>query len=131
MTLAAALKRWNVVMTAFDVALGSGTLLAPRATLKALGHDKPSKDAEHLFRRCGPIWLTFAAAHAVAATRGTEPDWWALAWLRGTEIATDAVWSASPALSRPGARTALRLAGVANAAMALGFAHVAREARRA
>ena len=130
MTLAAALKRWNVVMTAFDVALGSGTLLAPRATLKALGHDKPSRDAEHLFRRCGPIWLTFAAAHAVAATRGTEPDWWALAWLRGTEIATDAVWSASPALSRPGARTTLRLASVANVAMALGFAHVAREARR-
>ena len=131
MTLTAALKRWNVVMTAVDAALGSATLLAPRATLKALGHDKPSRDAEHLFRRCGPIWLTFAAAHAVAATRGTEPDWWALAWLRGTEIATDAVWSASPALSRPGARTALRLAGVANAAMALGFAHVAREARRA
>ena len=117
-------------MAAFDLALGSGTLLAPRTTLKALGHDKPSRDAEHLFRRCGPIWLTFAAAHATAAARGAEADWWALAWLRGTEIATDAVWSASPALSRPGARAGLRLAGVANLAMALGFAHVARETRR-
>jgi hypothetical protein len=130
MTLATALKRWNVVMAAFDVALGTGTLLAPRATLKALGHDKPNRDAEHLFRRCGPIWLTFAAAHALAATRGSEADWWALAWLRGTEIATDAVWSASPALSRPGARAGLRAAGIANLAMALGFAHVARETRR-
>ena len=33
-----------------------------------LGHDEPSPEAAHLFRRCGPIWLTFAAAHAVAAT---------------------------------------------------------------
>jgi hypothetical protein len=129
-TLSAALKRWNVVMTAFDVVLGSGTLLAPRATLRALGHDKPSADAEHLFRRCGPIWLTFAAAHAVAAARGAEQDWWALAWLRGTEIATDAVWSVSPALSRPGARAALRLAGVGNALMALGFGRLALETRR-
>ncbi len=32
-----------------------------------LGHDEPSPDAAHLFRRCGPIWLTFAAAHAMAA----------------------------------------------------------------
>src|SRR4051794_1126325 len=130
MTLPDALKRWNVVMAGFDLALGSGALLAPRAVLSVLGHDRPSRDAEHLFRRCGPIWLTFAAAHALAAVRGTEADWMALAWLRGTEIATDAVWSASPALSRPGARAGLRLAGVANAAMALGFAHVARETRR-
>jgi len=130
MTPADAIKRWNLVMTAFDLVLGSGTLLAPRATLRALGHDKPSADAEHLFRRCGPIWLTFAAAHAVAAARGAEQDWWALAWLRGTEIATDAVWSASPALSRPGARAALRVAGVGNALMALGFGRMALATRR-
>ena len=49
-------------------------------------------------RRCGPIWLTFAAAHAVAARRNRPEDWWALAWLRGTELATDVVWSRSVAL---------------------------------
>ena len=53
-------------------------------------------------------------------------DWWALAWLRGTEIATDALWSESPALSRPGAKLGLRLAGVANLAMAAGFGRLAR-----
>ena len=114
MTPADAIKRWNLVMTGFDLVLGSGTLLAPRATLRVLGHDKPSADAEHLFRRCGPIWLTFAAAHAVAAARGAEQDWWA----------------ASPALSRPGARAALRAAGVGNALMALGFGRMALATRR-
>ena len=49
-----------------------------------------------------------------------------MAWLRGTEIATDVVWSASPALSRPGARTRLRLAGVFNLSVALGFGWLAR-----
>jgi hypothetical protein len=84
-------------MIAFDLALGTGALLAPDATLRALGHAPPSEDARHLFRRCGPIWLTFAAAHAVAAIRDRPEDWHALAWLRGTEIATDIVWSRSPA----------------------------------
>src|SRR5947209_3074659 len=91
-------------MIGFDLALGSGALLAPQATLKVLGHEAPSPDAEHLFRRSGPVWLTFAAAHAMAALSGRPEDWWALAWLRGTEIATDVVWSRSPALTRPGAR---------------------------
>ena len=129
MDLEAALLRTNTFMVGFDLALGTGTLLAPRQTLAVLGHDAPSEDAQHLFRRCGPIWLTFAAAHALAATRGDRRDWWALAWLRGTEIATDVVWSGSPALTRPGARQGLWLAGVANALMALGFAHLARRRR--
>jgi|SRR5579884_754455 len=116
----------NRGMVAFDLALGSGALLAPRRTLWLLGHELPSEDALHLFRRCGPIWLTFAAAHAVAAARGEPQDWWALAWLRATEIATDAVWSASPALSRPGAKLGLRLAGAANLAMAAGFGRLSR-----
>jgi hypothetical protein len=120
-----ALRLTNRNMIAFDLALGSGALLAPRTTLALLGHDRPSDDAEHLFRRCGPIWLTFAAAHAVAELRGAERDWWALAWLRGTELATDVVWSRSAAFSRPGARTGLWLAGAANAAMAVGFAWLA------
>jgi hypothetical protein len=68
------------------------------------------------------VWLTFAVAHAVAERRGSRPDWWALAWLRGTEIATDALWAAtSPGFTRPGARLGLFLAGVGNLGMALGF----------
>ena len=120
------LERANRGMIGFDVALGTAALLAPRRTLRALGHDDPSPDAEHLFRRCAPIWLTFAAAHALAAARGTPRDWWALAWLRGTEVATDVVWSRSPAWSRPGAREGLWAAGVANLAMAIGFGALAR-----
>ncbi len=128
--LALTLRRLNRGMVAFDLALGSGALLAPDATLKLLGHEEPSEDARHLFRRCGPIWLTFAAAHAVAATRDRPQDWWALAWLRGTEIATDVVWSASPAVSRPGAKVGLWLAGAFNLAAAAGFARLASSPRR-
>jgi hypothetical protein len=121
-----ALRLTNRNMVAFDLALGSGALLAPAATLRVLGHQAPSPDALHLFRRCGPIWLTFAAAHAVAERRDDPADWWALAWLRGTELATDVVWSASPAFSRPGARAGLWGAGAANLAMAIGFGWLAR-----
>jgi hypothetical protein len=126
-TLADHLRRTNAFMVAFDLALGTGALLAPTATLRVLGHEAPSRDAEHLFRRCAPIWLTFAAAHAMAASRGHERDWYALAWLRGTEMATDIVWSRSPAFTRPGARAGLWYAGLSNAAMAAGFAWLARE----
>jgi hypothetical protein len=129
-TLDEALRITNRNMIAFDVALGTGALLAPGATLAALGHERPSPDARHLFRRCGPIWLTFAAAHAAAARRGEARDWWALAWLRGTELATDVIWSRSEAFSRPGARAGLYAAGVANLAMALGFARLARRSPR-
>jgi hypothetical protein len=121
-----ALRLTNRNMIAFDLALGSGALLAPAATLRVLGHRRPSADAQYLFQRCGPIWLTFAAAHSVAELRGNPGDWWALAWLRGTELATDIVWSRSPGFERPGARAGLFLAGAANAAMALGFGWLAR-----
>ena len=124
------LRDVNRSMAGFDLALGSGALLAPSATLRVLGHDRPGRDAEELFRRCGPIWLTFAAAHTVAALRDDPKDWWALAWLRGTEIATDALWSRSPAFNRPGARLALQGAGVANLGMAAGFALLAAARRR-
>lgn len=120
------LRLTNRNMVAFDLVLGTGALLAPAATLRMLGHEPPSEDAEHLFRRCAPIWLTFAAAHAVAATRGEPRDWWALAWLRGTEIATDIVWARSPAVSRPGAKLGLYMAGAANLLMAVGFARLSR-----
>jgi hypothetical protein len=125
-----ALRLTNRNMIAFDLALGTGALLAPRATLAVLGHDRPTDDAEHLFRRCGPIWLTFAAAHAVAELRGSDRDWWALAWLRGTEVATDVVWSQSLAFGRPGAREGLWLAGAANLAMAVGFGWLASRSGR-
>ena len=72
MTLDRLLRDTNRNMIAFDLALGTGALLAPTATLRVLGHDEPSEDAEHLFRRCGPIWLTFAAAHLIAHRRGTS-----------------------------------------------------------
>ena len=121
------LRLVNRSLIAFDLALGSGTLLAPDATLKLLGHEHPSDDARELFRRNGPLWLTFAAAHAVAAVRGEPRDWWALAWLRGTEIATDVLWSSSPAFTRPGARAGLWFAGAANLGMALGYAKLARD----
>jgi hypothetical protein len=121
MTLEEALRLLNRNMIAFDLALGSAAIAAPAATLKVLGHDEPSPDAKHLFRRCGPIWLTFAAAHLVAERRGKPADWQSLAWLRGTEIATDALWSASPAVSRPGAKLGLRLASLSNLGMAAGF----------
>jgi hypothetical protein len=126
MMLEQALRQSNRTMIAFDLVLGSAALLAPDQTLRALGHDAPSEDARHLFRRCGPIWLTFAAAHTVAAIRDEPRDWWALAWLRGTEIATDVVWSASPAVSRPGAKAGLWFAGLYNLAVALGFARLSR-----
>ncbi len=126
MTLEQALRLTNRNMIAFDLALGSAAIAAPEATLRVLGHDEPSPDATHLFRRCGPVWLTFAAAHAIAAKRGAPRDWWALAWLRGTEIATDALWSESPAISRPGAKLGLRVAGIANLAMAAGFAWLSK-----
>jgi hypothetical protein len=126
MTLEQALRLTNRNMIAFDLALGGGALLAPAATLKVLGHDEPSPDATQIFRRAAPIWLTFAAAHIVAERRGEPRDWWALAWLRGTEIATDAIWAQSPAINRPGAKLGLRLAGAANVAMAAGFAWMSR-----
>ncbi|MBV9212316.1 MAG: hypothetical protein JOZ25_01585 [Actinobacteria bacterium] len=125
------LRTLNAGMIAFDVVLGTATVAAPRATLEFLGHARPSGDAEALFRRCGPIWLTFAAAHTMAAARGRRRDWWALAWLRGTELTTDALWAASsPAFKRPGARATLALAGVANAGMALGFGWLSQQGRR-
>jgi hypothetical protein len=66
------------------------------------------------------------AAHAIADRRGTSRDWWALAWLRGTEMFTDILWSRSPAFSRPGARAGLWFAGASNLAMALGFGYLAK-----
>ena len=126
MTLDDAVDYQNRFMMAFDLVLGTGTLLAPDATLRVLGHDRPSEETRALFRRCGPIWLTFATAHAIAERRGEPKDWWALAWLRGTEVATDALWAESPAINRPGAKLGLRLAGVSNLAMAAGFAWLSR-----
>jgi hypothetical protein len=129
MDLYALVRLTNRGMIAFDLALGTSATAAPDATLRFMGHDTPSADARHLFRRCGPIWLTFAAAHLVAAIRDEPEDWWALAWLRGTEVFTDVLWSASPAFSRPGARERMRSVGAGNVALAAGFAALARRGR--
>jgi hypothetical protein len=116
------LERLNAGMAVFDLGLGALAIAAPRTGLRLLGHRRPADDAAWLFRRCGPIWLTFAAGHVAAARRGEPRDWWALAWLRGTEIATDALWAQSPAFRADRrARQALRLAGIANIAMAVAF----------
>jgi hypothetical protein len=120
------LRITNRNMIAFDLVLGSGAILAPDATLRVLGHRKPSSDAREIFRKNGPVWLTFAAAHAVAAVRGEPRDWWALAWLRGTEIGTDVLWWRSEAFTGPGARTWQWLAGASNLAMAVGFGTLGR-----
>jgi hypothetical protein len=126
-TFEGALVATNRNMAIFDIGLGSAALLAPRRTAQIVfGHDDPSEDALYWLQRSGPVWLTFAAAHLVAMRRGEPRDWWALAWLRGTEIATDALLARSPAISRPSARAGLVLAGVANLAMAVGFARLAR-----
>ena len=126
MTFDEVMEHQNRSMIAFDLALGTGALLAPDATLKVLGHTPPSDDARELFRRAGPIWLTFAAAHAVAAARGNPEDWWALAWLRGTELFTDVVWSRSPAFRDTRTRAMLVGAGAGNLAMAVAFGLRAR-----
>jgi hypothetical protein len=130
MDLEGVIQRQNRTMIAFDLALGTGALLAPDATLRLLGHAQPSDDARELFRRLGPIWLTFSAAHAIAAGRGERSDWWALAWLRGTEVFTDAVWARSPAFKTNRARLALLGAGAGNLWMALGYGWLGRRRRR-
>jgi hypothetical protein len=129
MDLAEAIELHNRGMVAFDLALGAGALLAPDATLKLLGHAEPSDDARELFRRCAPIWLTFAVAHAVAARRGRPEDWHALVWLRGTELFTDVLWSRSPAFDARG-RAAMLGAGLGNAAMTAAFHWLSRRRHR-
>jgi hypothetical protein len=120
------LRITNRNMIAFDIVLGSSAVLAPDATLRALGHRAPSPDARELLRKNGPVWLTFAAAHAMAAARGEPRDWWALAWLRATEIGTDVLWRRSEGFSEPRGRAWQWLAGASNLAMAVGFGTLAR-----
>ena len=126
MTTKHAVRGQSTLMVGVDSALAAGALLAPGRTLRLLGHREPSEDAIWLFRRCGPIWATFATAHVVAATRGERRDWWALSWLRATEVATDLVWSRSPAFDRRH-RVVLAGAGAANLAMTIAYAVRARE----
>lgn len=125
MNLAEAANMINRAMIVWDLVLGGATLVAPGRTLRVLGHRSTSPEAEALFQRCAPIWLTFSAAHAVAARRGAPRDWWALAWLRGTELLTDVLWSRSEGFSRPGSRQMLWAAGAVNLALAAGFGRLA------
>src|SRR3989440_12922686 len=112
MTAEQAIKLTNRGMIAFDAVLGTATLVAPRQTLWVLGHERASADAEALFRRCGPIWLTFAAAHAVADRRGRRRDWGGPARPGAAESPTDTAWApAPPGVTRPGGRAAGVAAG--------------------
>lgn len=119
----------NRFMIGFDLVLGTGTLLAPDQVLRMLGHREPSDDAREAFRRCAPIWLTYAAAHALADRRGRPEDWWAVAWLRGTEIATDVLWSQRSRAFNARGRRAMVFAGVSNVAMALAYGQQASRQR--
>ncbi|MBJ7329458.1 MAG: hypothetical protein JHC95_06150 [Solirubrobacteraceae bacterium] len=129
MTPTESFRLLNAGMIAFDLALGTSALLAPAATLRIIGHEPPAPDAEALFRRAGPIWLTFAAAHAVAAVRNRPEDWVALAWLRGTEIGTDVLWAESPGVKKARTRWALRGASVFNLGFSVAAAAMARRDR--
>jgi hypothetical protein len=120
------LRAQNRFMIGFDAVLGTATLFAPDQTLRVLGHREPSDDAREAFRRCAPIWLTFAVAHTVADRRGRPEDWWAVAWLRGTEMATDVLWSQRSRAFNARGRRGMWFAGVSNVAMAAGFARLAR-----
>jgi hypothetical protein len=120
------LRGQSALMVAVDGALTAGALLAPARTLGLIGHRTPSEDAIWLFRRCAPIWATFAAAHVVAVTRGDACDWWALSWLRATEVATELIWSRSPAFSSRTHRRVLASTAAANIAMTLAYAARAR-----
>jgi len=40
----------NRGMVAFDLVLGAATIAAPDATLRVLGHERPSADARELFQ---------------------------------------------------------------------------------
>ena len=121
------LRQTNRNMIAFDLALGSAALLAPDATLRVLGHDEPSPDARELFRRCGPIWLTFAAAHrsptaaTVQRTGGRSPGCAA-----PSSPPTSSGRARAPSRG-PAPAAGLWFAGAANLAMATGFAWLARE----
>ena len=122
MTAAQTLDWHNRFMIAFDLALGTGTLAAPDATLRVLGHAAPSEDARELFRRCGPIWLTFAAAHAVASVRGRAGGLVGRGLAAGHRAPHRRVWSRSPAFRDARTRAMLRAAGASNLAMAGAFA---------
>jgi hypothetical protein len=119
------LRLQNRFMIGFDLVLGSATLIAPRSTLRLLGHDEPSAEVIAGFRRLSWVWLTFCAAHANAERRGNPEDWFALAWLRGTEMLADPIWSSSPGWRKPGSRPSLWFSGLANTAMTAGFAWMA------
>ena len=127
MTLEQALRLTNRNMIAFDLILGSG------------GDRSPPRRRSGCSATTSPPPTPRASSSAAARSGSPSPpptpspplrdeprDWWALAWLRGTEIATDALWAESPAVSRPGAKAGLRLAGVANLAMAAGFAWLSK-----
>jgi hypothetical protein len=95
-------------MLAVDLGLGAGALAVPTRTLRLMGQANPSEDAVWLFRRCGPVWLTFAAGHALI-----EP-----------------AWSRSPVSGNAGLRTAIAATAGATLAFSLGYAQLTSRRRR-
>jgi hypothetical protein len=129
MTLAAAVDLQNRFMAGFDLALGSAALTAAEATLR-LGHHQPSEDALHLFRRCGPIWLTFAAAHAVAAARVTGRTGGRSPGSVGRTLQQMPSGRGRPPFVGGGVRAVMRSVGLANLAMTVAFGARGRGGRR-
>src|SRR3954465_13825132 len=79
-------------MIGFDLALGSATLIAPRATLRFFGHEEPSPEVIAGFRRQSWVWLTFAAAPANAERGDEPPDWGGAGGAAGLVGARLATW---------------------------------------
>ena len=118
------LRRTNRNMIAFDLCWGQAALFAPSQTLRVLGHDEPSDDAKELFRRCGPIWLTFAAAHLVA-TAETERRTGGRCLGFGAPSSQPTSSGRAPPLSRvPAPARGSGSPALSNLAMTLGFAYL-------
>ena len=80
---------------AFDVLLGSASLLSPRAVLKSFAPgEEPAGEA--LLRRAGSIWLFFVPVQLWAALKTENPKALrAVSVLRLQEVPADPVWLAT------------------------------------
>lgn len=82
----------TAMMVAFDTGLGAVSIFKPELLEKLLGleHDEGGRA---MLKRTGILWLTYAAAHCVAYSRGRSSDWAALAWMRAMEVPADPLWA--------------------------------------
>ena len=127
MTLEQALRLTNRNMIAFDLLLGSAAIARPG------GDPEGARPRRALARRQAPVPpLRADLAHLRRRPRGRRPPrqrratgrrWPGCAAPRSPPTRSG---RGSPAVSRPGAKLGLRLAGVANLAMAAGFAWMSK-----